>query len=138
MATYTLSTMARYMRQLDICMMVTQSKRGILNSRPMSNNGDVKYNGSSYFFTYEGSKKIKDIEANPQVNLNFEGKNDLYLSVSGKAKLLRNKALFAEHWVDSLQQWFKEGIETKGMVLIHVEGEQLHYWQKNKEGKIKL
>jgi len=69
--------MARYMRQLDICMMVTQSKRGILNSRPMSNNGDVKYNGSSYFFTYEGSKKIKDIEANPQVNLNFEGKNDL-------------------------------------------------------------
>ncbi len=138
MATYTLATMARYMRQLDICMMVTQSKRGILNSRPMSNNGDVKYNGSSYFFTYEASKKIKDIEANPQANLNFEGKNDLYLSVSGKAKLIRNKALFAEHWVDSLQQWFKEGIDTKGMVLIHIKGDKLYYWQKDKGGTLKL
>jgi general stress protein 26 len=138
MANYTLATMARHMRQLDICMMVTQSGRGILSSRPMSNNGDVKYDGSSYFFTFEGSQKIKDIEASPQINLNFEGKNDLYLSITGKAKLIRNKAMFAEHWVDSLQQWFKEGIETKGMVLIHVKGEQLHYWQKNKEGKIKL
>ena len=87
MATYTSATMARYMRQLDICMMVTQSKLGILNSRPMSNNGDVKYNGSSYFFTYEGSKK---------------------------------------------------GIDTKGMVLIHIKGDKLYYWQKDKGGTIKL
>ena len=89
-------------------------------------------------FTYEGSKKIKDIEANPQVNLNFEGKNDLYLSISGKAKLIRNKASFAEHWVDSLQQWFKQGIDTKGMVLIHIKGDKLYYWQKDKGGTVKL
>lgn len=76
MATYNLNTIARYMRELDICMMVTQSKRGALNSRPMSNNGDVKFNGLSYFFTYEGSQKIKDIEVNPQVSLNFEGKTN--------------------------------------------------------------
>lgn len=74
MATYTLTTMARHMCNLDICMMITQSKRGSLNSRPMSNNGDVKYNGSSYFFSYEGSQKLKDIEANPQVSLNLKGR----------------------------------------------------------------
>lgn len=138
MATYNLGTIARHMRQLDICMMVTQSKRGTLNSRPMSNNGDVKYNGHSYFFTYEGSQKIKDIEANPQISLNFEGKKELYISVSGKAKLIRSKKLFAEHWVDSLKQWFPEGIDSRGMVLIHVKGSYVQYWQKNKDGKIKL
>lgn len=138
MATYTLATLARSMRQLDICMMVTQSKTGSLNSRPMSNNGDVKYNGNSYFFTYEGSQKIKDIEINKQVSLNFEGPNELYLSVAGKAKLIRNKNQFAEHWVDGLQQWFNKGIDTPGMVLIHVKGSQVQYWQKNKAGKIKL
>ena len=138
MATYTLSTIARYMRELDICMMVTQSKRGNFNSRPMSNNGDVKYNGNSYFFTYEGSQKIKDLEANPQVCLNFEGKKDLFIAVSGKAKLIRNRESFAEHWVDSLEQWFPQGIETPGMVLLHVKGNYVHYWQRNKEGKIKL
>lgn len=138
MPTYTLNALARHMRKLDICMMVTQSKRGPLNSRPMSNNGDVKYNGQSYFFTYEGSQKLKDIEANPQVSLNFEGKNELYISVSGKARLLRNKAAFAEHWIDSLKKWFPQGIDSPGMVLIHIKGSMVHYWQKNKEGKIKL
>ena len=138
MATYSLATIARYMRKLDICMMVTQSKSGNLNSRPMSNNGDVKYSGHSYFFTYEGSKKIKDIESNSKISLNFEGKDGLYISVSGKAKLIRNKAVFAEHWVDSLGQWFPEGIDSPGMILIDVKGTEIHYWQKSKEGKIKL
>lgn len=138
MATYTLSTLARYMRELDICMMVTVSKRGTFHSRPMSNNRDVKYDGSSYFFTYEGSQKIKDLEANPNVILNFEGKQQLFIAVSGKAKLIRNKKSFAEHWDDSLNQWFKEGIDTKGMVLIHLKGNDIQYWQKDKQGKIKL
>ena len=138
MATYTLATSARYMRELDICIIVTQSKRGSFNSRPMSNNGDVKYNGNSYFFTYEGSQKIKDLEANPQVCLNFEGKKDLFIAVSGKAKVIRNKDSFTEHWVDSIEQWFPQGIDTPGMVLIHVKGNYVQYWQRNKEGKIKL
>jgi len=138
MAAYNVNTIARYMRQLDICMMVTQSKRGTFNSRPMSNNGDVKYNGNSYFFTYERSQKVKDIEVNSQVCLNFEGAKDLYIAVSGKAKLIRNKDAFAEHWVDSLSQWFPEGIDSPGMVLVHVKGNNIQYWQKNKQGKIKL
>ena len=138
MATYSLKKIAGLMSKLDICMMVTHAKRGGLNSRPMSNNGDVKYNGQSYFFTYEKSQKIRDLEANPEVSLNFEGKGDLYISVSGKEKLIRNKKAFEEHWVDSLNQWFPKGIDSPGMVLIHVKGSQLHYWQKNKEGKIRL
>ena len=138
MATLSLATVTKLMKDLDICMMVTQSKRGSLNSRPMSNNRDVKYKGDSYFFTYGDTRKVKDIEANPQVSLNFEGKKDLFISVSGKAKLIRSKARFAEHWVKSLDQWFPQGIDTPGMVLIHVKGNALHYWQREKEGKISL
>lgn len=138
MANFSLSALARTMRQLDICMMVTQSKRGGLNSRPMSNNKDVTYKGDSYFFTYEGSQKIKDLEASPHVSLNFEGDKDLYLSISGKAKLIRNKTSFLEHWVDSLDQWFEQGIDTPGVVMIHVKGAKLKYWQREKEGEIKL
>ncbi len=72
------------------------------------------------------------------MSLNFEGKDELYISVSGKAKIIRNKTQFAEHWVDSLNQWFELGIDTPGTVLIQVKGNNLHYWQRAKEGKIKL
>jgi len=138
MATLTLNGIARHLRKLDICMMVTQSPRGVLNSRPMSNNGDVSYKGDSYFFTYEGSKKIKDITANPQVSLNFEGEKEMYISITGKAKLIRNRAQLEEHWLDSLKQWFKQGLDTPGIVLIHVKGSKLSYWQKNKQGELKI
>jgi len=133
-----LPTLSRHMKQLDICMMVTFIKRGGMNCRPMSNNKDVTYKGDSYFFTYEKSKKIKELEASPHVLLNFEGKSSLYISVAGKAKLIRDKATFQVHWVDSLNQWFEDGIDTKGLVLIHVKGQRLQYWQNEKQGEIKM
>ncbi len=138
MATLTLTGIARHMRKLDICMMNTQSPRGVINSRPMSNNGDVTYKGDSYFFSYEGSQKIKDIVANPQVSLNFEGENGLYITIMGKAKLIRNKPQLETHWLDDLKQWFRQGLDTPGIVLIHVKGSRLKYWQKNKVGEIKI
>lgn len=138
MATLSLRSLAKHMKQLDICMMVTMTKRGGFNSRPMSNNKDVTYKGDSFFFTYEKSGKIKEIEASNNVCLVFEGKSDLYISVTGKAKLIRNKEAFREHWVDSLNQWFENGINTKGILLIHVKGTKIKYWQREKEGEVSL
>jgi general stress protein 26 len=138
MATLSLSTLTKHMRQIDICMMVTISKRGSLNSRPMSNNKDVNYKGDSWFFTYEKTRKVKDLQENPNVSLNFEGDKDLFISIAGKAKIIRNKEIFEKHWVDSLNQWFPDGVDTKGMVLIQVKGIKFEYWQRDKEGKIKI
>lgn len=138
MATISLASLARTMRQLDICMMVTQSGRGSLNSRPMSNNKDVAYKGDSYFFTYENSQKIKDLEQNPWLILNFDDGKNFYISISGRATLIRNKATFAKHWEDSLNKWFKQGLDTPGIVLIHVKGRRLQYWKRARQGEITL
>ncbi len=138
MTTLSLASLAKSMREMDICMFTTLTPRGGLNSRPMSNNKDVTWKGDSYFFTFEKSKKIKELEANPKVLLNFEGKSDLYMNVAGKATLIRNKQAFAEHWVPDLDKWFEDGIDTKGLVLIHVKGTKIHYWQKEREGEIKI
>ena len=138
MATLSLGAIAKHLRDIDICMMVTSSRRGSFNSRPMSNNRDVRYKGDMYFFTYQDTRKIRDIESNAQVSLNFQGKNDLYISIAGKAKLIRNKNSFADHWNKSLDQWFPQGIDTPGMVLIHVKSRRVAYWQRDKEGELKL
>jgi len=138
MPTFNLTSIAKNLRQIDICMMVTVSKRGQCNSRPMSNNRDVTYKGDIYFFTYEKTQKIRDIVANPQVCLNFEGSKELYICITGNAKLIRNKTSFAEHWNESISQWFTNGIDTPGMVLIHVKGTRINYWQREKQGEISL
>jgi general stress protein 26 len=72
------------------------------------------------------------------VLLNFGGKQGIFLSISGKAKLIRNKKMFEQHWVKDLDQWFQQGVDTPGLVLIQVKGKQIRYWEKGKEGKIDL
>lgn len=138
MASFTLSSLSRLMRKMDFCMLVTQAARGGLNSRPMSNNRDVNFKGDVYFFTNGKTQKVRDIAANPQVSLNFEGGKGLFISVKGKAKLIKDKETFAEHWVDDLGRWFKKGIDTPGLTLIHVKGSKLRYWKWDKEGEITL
>ncbi len=138
MATKALSTIADKMAKLDICMMTTQNGRGTLNSRPMSNNGDVTYDGVSYFFTYEGSQKVKEIDGHSQVLLTFEGPKDLLISVAGKATLIRTRSMMEPHWMESLSQWFKDGLETEGIVMIRVKADRIRWWQRDEEGDLEL
>ena len=138
MATKKINEISKLMRKLDICTFTTQSSRGVLNSRPMSNNGDVEYDGNSYFFTYEGSQKIKDIENNPQVSLSFNGPKDLYLAITGKAKIIRSRNKMEDHWLPELKQWFEKGLDTPGIVLLHVKASRMQYWQKAKQGEFEI
>jgi general stress protein 26 len=62
------------MSGIDIAILSTHSENGEIANRPMSNNGDVKYNGDSYFFTYEEALCISDIERDPKVALSYSGK----------------------------------------------------------------
>lgn len=126
------------MRNLDICMMTTHSRNGVLASRPMSNNGDVEYDGNSYFFTYKESDVVEHIEANDNVNLSFCGQKNLYISVVGKAKLTEDKTELKEHWVKELNNWFKDGLETPGITMIHVKAITIKYWQGEDEGEVNL
>ena len=138
MAKKTLKDISKKMRDLDLCMMTTITKNGMTASRPMSNNGDVEYDGNSYYFTFEKSRLVKDLEKNKHVTLTFTGAKKLFLSVTGKAKLVRSKDKMAEHWVKSLDQWFKDGIDTKGVVMIHVNAKRIKYWQEEQEGEVVL
>lgn len=134
----TLGYISSKMRKLDICMLTTTTSRGLLTSRPMSNNGDVEYDGNSWFFTFDKSRTVKDIKANPQVNLNFKGPDDLFISLAGKAKLVKNKAMLEDHWLEELNQWFTKGIDTPGVIMIHVKASRIKFWQRDKEGEVKL
>ena len=133
-----LSDITRMMRKLDICMMGTASSDGAITSRPMSNNGDVEYDGNSYFFTYEQSEVVNELNKNDNINLSFTGKDQLYISITGKAALLIDKKVLKEHWLDELKQWFEDGIDTPGITLIHVKAARVKFWHKEEEGEVKL
>ena len=138
MAKKSLKFISSKMRKLDLCMMNTRGSRGVFNCRPMSNNGDVEYDGNSYFFTFENSNKVKEIKKDANVSLNFTAKKDLFITVTGKARLIRSKPVMAEHWVPSLAQWFKKGVDTAGIVMVVVKANTIKYWQNMDQGVINV
>jgi general stress protein 26 len=71
MGTWTLKDVAEKIADIDFAMLVTRSEGGELAGRPMSNNGDVEYDGDSYFFSYEEARSISDIARDPKVALTF-------------------------------------------------------------------
>lgn len=130
-----LETLAKKMKGLDFCMMITQDGRNSYHSRPMSNNGKVEYDGVSWFFTYEDSNKVKQIEADQKVNLIYQTDDMLFIECYGHASIIKRKSILEEKWVDDLNRWFPQGLDTPGICLIKVEAKRIQFWHKEEEGE---
>ena len=59
------------------CHLSIHNKKGEIANRPMSNNGDVTYDGTSYF-TYEQARAGADFERNPKLALGFASEKGLF------------------------------------------------------------
>lgn len=128
---------AKIMKDLDFCMMVTKDGRNTLHSRPMSNNGKVEYDGDSWFFADEKSNKVKQIESNQMVSLIFQTDDMTFVDCYGEASILTNKNMIREKWVPGLEQWFPEGPETEGVCLIRVSAHRVQFWGKSGDGEFR-
>ncbi len=139
-----LSDIAEKMRDIDFAILSTRTSGGAIAGRPMSNNRQVEYDGDSYFFTYADHGMVRDIEGDANVALNYQAKSGMlsmkpfFITIEGRAELIRDKAQFAEHWTKDLDEWFKQGLDTPGLTMIKVHAERLHYWDGYDQGEIVL
>jgi general stress protein 26 len=139
-----LKDISEKMRDIDFTMLATKTERGAIAARPMSNNRQVDYDGDNYFFTLQQTGTIKDITADPNVGLSFQGKSGalglkpFFITIEGYAELIREKNQFAEHWTSDLDEWFKDGVDTPGLVLIKVHANRIHYWAGYDQGEVAL
>lgn len=138
----TLEQLSERMRRINFAMLSTITDGGLIASRPMSNNGEVAFDGDSWFFTYETTRTIRDIASESKVQLSFAGdksllgKPGIFISVQGDAEVIRDRGRFEEHWTDDLERWFPDGIETPGMVLLRIHAARIHYWDGEEEGEV--
>ena len=63
----------------------------------MSNNGEVEYDGDSYYFSWDSARTVSDIARDPNVALSFQGsagllgKPPLFVAVEGTGRIVRNR-----------------------------------------------
>ena len=133
-----MKSLAKLMKGLDLCLMTTTAANGMIVSRPMSNNGDVDFDGTSYFFTWEQSGVAEELRANKNVNLGFQAADKTYISACGKAKLITNREVMTDHWNPDLEIWFEDGLDTEGILMIEVKCKRIKYWHKMEVVEVKV
>ena len=134
----TFADLSDRMAHMDIAILSTVTTDGSIAGRPMSNNAEVEYDGTSFYFSMDDARTVSDLNGNPNVGLGFQGSDGFYLAVEGKGTVVRDQAAFREHWTADLDQWFKNGIDTEGLVLLKIVADRAHYWDGREEGEITM
>ncbi len=112
---------------IDFCMLTTLDG-GQLRSRPMSTQV-FEFDGNLWFFTSDNTHKISEIEKDGRVNAAYSNADDnTYLSLSGRAEVVKDRAKIEELWSPILKAWFPEGMDDPHLCLLKVSVEQAEYW----------
>ncbi|HET7458672.1 MAG TPA: pyridoxamine 5'-phosphate oxidase family protein [Gemmatimonadaceae bacterium] len=135
----TIGKLAAMLRDLDVGMLTTRTDDGGLRARPMSNNGEVEFDGDVWFFSDADSRKVREIEADPRVELSYADTTHYrFVSMSGVASIVRDAAKKRALWMTELERWFDDGPESDAIVLVKVTPSIVAYWNGEDGGELTL
>ena len=116
-------------KDLKFAMLTTMEADGSLRSRPMATQHDGEFNGTLWFFTRGSAPKVDEVDREHHVNISYSHPDDqTYVSVSGKAQLVRDTAKNKELWTLPMKAWFPKGPEDPETALLKVTVEKAEYW----------
>jgi general stress protein 26 len=115
------------MEDVAICMVTTHAG-GMMRSRPMHAIPE-RDEGAIYFVTDTRGAKDDEIAAAPDVCLAFADIGDnTYLSITGRAEMIRDPDKAAEMWSSEAQAWWPRGPHDPNVRVLRVVPEQAEYW----------
>jgi len=124
---------------IRMAMMTTVDDQGNLVSRPMAAL-QMDEDGTIWFFTKRTSPKVDQIDNNEhRVNLSFADVSDAeYVSISGTADELDDRAKIDELWNPQAKAWFPEGKEDPDLILLKVHTQMAEYWNSSDSTMVRL
>lgn len=120
--------LAELIKDVRVAMLTTVGADGRMLSRPLGTQ-EVEFDGDLWFATGLDSEKVREIEANPHVNVAYASTDkNTYVSVAGRASIVRDRAKIEELWSPAMGLYFHGGKDDPNLVLIRVEAESAEYW----------
>ncbi len=121
----TLDELRALLDDMEIGFLTTLGAEGHFHSRPMQLQRHDE-DGTLWFATSSESHKCEDLRENPRCCVAFL-KSSRYVSVSGTAELVRDRALIRKMWTASWRGWFPEGPDQEDLALLKVVPEHVEY-----------
>jgi general stress protein 26 len=114
---------------MDVAMLTTvdaTSTSGRLTSRPLSTQR-AEEDGDVLFLVRGASPVVRDVEANPQVNVAYAS-TKAWVSLAGTATVVRDRALVEQLWSKGASAFMEGGPENPDNVVLKVSGDTAEYW----------
>ncbi len=122
---------------IDFAMLTTISD-GRFHSRPMSTQ-EFESDGSLWFFTSDQTYKVENIKKDNRVNVAYsKPETNSYVSVSGTAELVKDRAKIEELWSPLLNAWFPKGLDEPTLGLLKISVEQAEYWDSSNSALVQI
>lgn len=119
---------AALIKDVRIAMLTTEAPDGTLRSRPMGVQ-KIEFDGTLWFFTNATEPKVDDVEREEQVGVSISNpKDNVYISISGQASVVRDRKKMEELWDKSLKTWFPKELEDPELALLRIDVEHAQYW----------
>ncbi len=113
---------------IKYAMLTTIDVEGYLRSRPMATE-EMSFDGDLWFFTNQETPKVLEIRQHNQVNVAYSDPNsERFVSVSGTAEPVRDRAQIEKLWNPLYRAWFPNGVEDPDLILLRIRPEQAQYW----------
>jgi general stress protein 26 len=120
--------LAELIKDVRIAMLTTCRSDGRLVSRPLGTQ-EVEFDGDLWFATAADSAKVAEIAGNPYVNVSYASTSaNTFVSVSGRAEVLDDRAKVEEIWSPSMQLFFPGGKDDPNLRLVRVQADTAEYW----------
>jgi general stress protein 26 len=118
--------LAELLQKFRIAMLTTLTADGLPVSRPMAVQ-EAEFDGDLWFFAQRDSDQVRQLRANPAIGVALAA-SDSWVSVSGTAELVEDRAKARELWNSAVEAWFPNGPDDPDVLLLKVHAEQAEYW----------
>ena len=109
-------------------MLATVAEDGSIRSRPMTTQKGP-LDGVLTFFVGSRGSLVEEIRADQNVNLAYaDTEKQRYVSVSGRARVVRDRTRLERLWDPSLVAWFPLGLDDPELALLDVAIDRAEYW----------
>lgn len=130
-----LQTFQNLLGRFDTGMLITHAGNNTLHARPMAV-AQVDDQCDVWFLTDVDSPKSREIRANDQVMVTFQNKRDEFVTLNGRAELVRDPQKIDELWQEGFKVWFPGGKTDPNLGLVHVQAVQGEYWDNAGANKV--
>jgi general stress protein 26 len=127
---------AELIKDIQIAMLTTVAADGPLHSRPMATQ-QTPFDGELFFLTGDDSGKVDEIKNDAEVALTYVDPKHTFLSLSGRATILNDRALIEKLWNPTYKAWFPGGKEDPGIRVLRVAVEQAEYWESSSSALVR-